>query len=666
MTTAAVSPNRLWNTWDPRFPGCLLHLPSGFAVKLSAYSAALRSYSDFRAGSSVRLGPHTADGDYVSLTLRHGGTTIELAFAKADPSSLAGSVAVAATGEWALRFWLLLELGFLVQPGAPTTSSEADDAVSLYLPTGADAYVDPPVVRAEWQGLHFRAATSERPTFAGLYDDVGTLRSELESYGYFYPHPEQAAGRFAVLRFSAQEQGTFTFAVAGATDAAEAEAAAAATVRDARALISAGEERAAARTAPTRAVRDVTAWNTVWDAFNDRFFTALSRNWVFEKFGGWGVWLDDVLWHALLAARTGDWETAEANVAVALAGQQPAGNLPCLLTAYTKWVDRSQPPIATYVVWRVYLFTRRREFLERHYPVLLRAYSWWFSHRDGNGNGLLEYGSSPTGDGAFVHSKQGAMNESAMDNMPIFDAARFVPEAHTLDFEEVGLNSLLVLEGQMLARMARELGHDDDAAGLDAREGHLASLVREELWDPQREIFAGRFWSGELSRRVSPTSFFPLIAGIPTREQADALVRRHLLNEDQFWGPRPLPSTPYDDPASADNVYWRGRVWPPLNFLVWEGLRRYGFDSEAARLAERSWRMFAEEWESARHCHENFHLYDPALNDSDSSDSFYTWGALMPLMTLLEEADASPWDGGTLDGTREQEAGLELPGSGRG
>jgi putative isomerase len=611
-----------------------VHLPSGFAVKLSAYSARLGRYNDFRAGDSVRLGAHTADADHVALTLSHAGTTIELAFAKPDASSVAGSVRTVATGEWALRFWLLLEIGFLDRPPQPPPP----DRVSIV--PGRDPYTDPPHVRAE----RFCAVTSERPTFSGVYDDLDALRGELEAFGYFYPHPPQPDGRFAVLRFSAQEQGAFTFAVAEAPDADAAGAQARETLERAHELVADGARRAATDRPAAQAIRDVVAWNTVWDGFNDRFFTALSRNWIFDKFGGWGVWLDDVLYHGLLAAAVGDRETAEANVAVALAGQQPAGNLPCLLTAYTKWVDRSQPPIAAYVVWRIHLLQRDRAFLERWYPVLRRAHLWWFEHRDGNGNGLLEYGSSPVGDGAFVHSKQGALNEAAMDNMPIFDDARFDPATHTLDFEEVGLNSLLVLEGQMLARIARELGLAEDAAEHEARAGRLAEIVRTELWDGERQVFAGRFWSGELTRRLSPTSFFPLVAGIPTREQADALVRRHLLNTDEFWGERPLPSTPYDDPASHDDVYWRGRVWPPLNFLTWEGLRRYGYRDEAAALAERSFRMFAEEWESDRHCHENFHLHDGARNDAPSSDSFYGWGALMPLMALLEERDVSPWD----------------------
>lgn len=60
----------------------------------------------------------------------------------------------------------------------------------------------------------------------------------------------------------------------------------------------------------------------MWDSQNSRYFTALSRGWVFDKFGGWGVWLNDLLFHALLAASVGDKSTALANLEVVMSGQQ--------------------------------------------------------------------------------------------------------------------------------------------------------------------------------------------------------------------------------------------------------------------------------------------------------------------------------------------------------
>ena len=35
------------------------------------------------------------------------------------------------------------------------------------------------------------------------------------------------------------------------------------------------------------AIRDVTAWNTVWDEIDQRSYTSISRNWNLTKFGGY-------------------------------------------------------------------------------------------------------------------------------------------------------------------------------------------------------------------------------------------------------------------------------------------------------------------------------------------------------------------------------------------
>jgi putative isomerase len=631
-----VSPERHWNTWDSAHPASLMHLPSRLSLRLAAFSGSEGRYSDF---PTARLLEHTPDASYVAAEVELAGSRVRLELAKADPFTLGGRLTVLETGEWALRFWLLLELGY---PGEDEQDPSAVPT-RVRLDSPDDPYTEPVLVRARHRSRRACLVPSERPTYAGLYDDIDELRQELEEGGYYRPHAEQPDGRWAVLRFNGQSQASTRFALAEATDDAAAERRARALLPEVEALVDSRAAEARRGSEPARAVRDVVAWNTTFDDANQRWFTLLTRNWTQSKFGGWGVWLDDVLFHALLAAAAGDAPTARANLEVALTGQQPEGNLACLLTAYTEWVDRSQPPIGAYVALRVFLLTGDRALLEQAYPTLRRAHDWWFEHRDGNGDGVLEHGSSPTGEGTFVHTKQGAMDEAAMDNLPLFDDAVFDERAHTLDLEEVGLNSLVVLDGQMLSRIATLLGRRDEAAALTERADALAARVRERLWDPEREVFAARRWSGEFVESLAPTSFYPLVAGIATPEQAEALVRKHLLDPERFWGPRPLPSTAYDDPATPDDVYWRGRIWPPLVFMTWEGLRRAGFAAEAAELAERAWTLFAGEWSERRRCRENYRIDADADPEASDSDGFYTWGALLALMPLLEADDDDFW-----------------------
>ncbi|HVG82827.1 MAG TPA: trehalase family glycosidase [Methylomirabilota bacterium] len=382
------------------------------------------------------------------------------------------------------------------------------------------------------------------------------------------------------------------------------------------------------------AVRDVIAWNTVWDPVNRRPYTALSRNWGAQKFGGWGVWLDDLFFHALLAGAV-DADLARENMQAALSNATPYGNLACLITGRDAWVDRSQPPIGSLIAWLLHRRLADDALLRRAYPVLAANHGWWVARRDGNSDGLYEYGSSDVGSGLYVGTKLAAKDESFMDNSPVHDEAVFDPKTRTLNSADVGLNSLIALDAEMLARIASRLGDDEAAGRHAATAGSLKARIGERLWDAGRQCFANRLWSGAFVRAIAPTSFFPLLAGAATPEQAGAMVRL-LQDPEKFGGDWLLPSVTRDDPAFPDNVYWRGRIWPPLNFLVWLGLKRAGFAAEATLLAENGWRLFQRAW-AMRKCPENFSAATGEAFDQPDTDSFYGWGALMPFIALAND-----------------------------
>jgi putative isomerase len=466
---------------------------------------------------------------------------------------------------------------------------------------------------------------------------IESFAVDMNGQGYYAPPRVELEARWGVLRFNAQMHPEIRVAVALGTDRAMAETASAA-------LLSEWPAAAPPETEPARAeLRNIIAWNTLWDRANHRPTTVLTRNWLSGKFSGWGVWLNDMFFHALLAGWACDFATARNNLEAALGYQSPEGNLACLRTTNEEWIDRSQSPIGAYVLWRLYEMTGDRSLLMEHFPTLLRAHHWWMERRDANGDGLIEYGSSPTGTGAFVHTRQGAMDESFMDNAPIFDRAGFDSEAHTLTMAEPGLNALVSLDAQCLARIAEIMGDEDTARTLRQTARDLNARISEMLWDPARGVFAGRHWSGDFEPSLSVTYFYPLLCGAASADQAEALVGGYLLNAEKFWGPRVLPSSAQDDPASADNVYWRGRIWPPHLFLVWEGLRRYGLDELASEVAARAWAMFAPGWMESRICRENFHRNDPLGDDSVDADRFYSWGALIPAMRMLDAAPGAAY-----------------------
>ncbi len=63
------------------------------------------------------------------------------------------------------------------------------------------------------------------------------------------------------------------------------------------------------------AMRDVVAWNTIWDETNARPYTAVTRIWNLGKFA---VWFNDQIFAALLAG-VFDADLARENMATAMA-----------------------------------------------------------------------------------------------------------------------------------------------------------------------------------------------------------------------------------------------------------------------------------------------------------------------------------------------------------
>jgi len=622
-----------WNTWEATAPSEVLDHRSGLAVRVSAYSTMANDATSLPLSREVTLGPRLEEGRYLEATFPHHGSRVRVR-AAAEGDQVCGAVEVAPEGEWGLRFWFTLEVGF---PGG-------EGEVRLEIPAGEAAYVDPPVAMATWLGGAAAFSPAIRPVTQHLYEDREEVLREFVERGYYYRPPVRDVGRWAVLRFNAITPDV-PWAVGVGASASEARAGLAALLPRTPALLD--ERRAEADLVPERpaAIRDVLNWNTVWNPIWDAPYTPTTRGWVSHRFGGFIVWQVDAWFHVILASHVGDGALARANLEAALGCRTETGMLAALRSGLTDWVDRSHPPFGAHAAWLAAESLDDPSILERAYPVLLDAYRWWWAARDGNGDGVLEYGSSPVGDGHFVHTRLAAMDESFNDNSPVHDELSFVAATHTLDGADIGLNALLVHDAELLARIAEGLGRTDEAGDLRAGAEAHAARIRDVLWDDERGAFANRRWDGRFVRSLSPMSFAPLFAGVATPAQAERLVAEWLRDPARFGGDFPVAGTPHEDPASLDNEYWRGRVWPPLNYIVYRGLRRYGFDHDAAWVAAAGDAMFRRSWEDGGRSYENFNQRTGEGGDSPDAEPFYTWGTLLPMLAEKDLLDLDPFDG---------------------
>lgn len=608
---------KAWNTWSER-PAELVFLPLGVRLTPVLHSSVVGRATALRPVSEVRFGRHGLHGEAIDFEARYGGTCLAFAFDKPDPFVVRGSWTALEQGEWGLRFSVVLGL-----------SAEGGQIATL---DGSRS-----VATIEIGGRFVALVSEDAPVLVTGHPSVEDLVADLDQNGYFDKSRRSDAAALLALRFNLEMMPRQRFALAVADHIDLAVAKARAALRGEPAL--APKLQDGRNDGALDAVRDVVGWNTVYDRRGRRPTTTASRIWGL----GDAVWYNDQCFAALLAGLL-DSRLGRANLDVAMANATPQGNIACFTNPKDAWVDRSQAPHGAFVAWSMYLRCRDRSLLADAFPILARNQLWWREHRDPEGRGLVSCGTSDVGDAMYRGTAFGARNETGMDNSSTHDEAVYDPVTRTLSTFDVGLNAALALDAEMLARMASELGLADDAARFTALESDTRERIKTELWDEARGLFANRQRSGDFVRSVSPTSFFPLLCGAATPAQAARLLQ-HLADPGAFAGAFVLPNATRDDPAFPDNTYWRGRIWPNVNYLVWQGLRRYGFEAEAGRLAHQSLDLFRQSWTKRRLCGENYGAETGEINDKPGNDPFYTWGALLPLLGVAGVMDIGPWNG---------------------
>jgi hypothetical protein len=194
--------------------------------------------------------------------------------------------------------------------------------------------------------------------------------------------------------------------------------------------------------------------------------------------------------------------------------------------------------------------------------------------------------------------------QTGMDNQ--YERAGHFHDAYC---EGVDLNAYLVRELEALAELSRRgnalgLVPDESARLLDLAE-QKKQAMRTWCWCDRDRMFYDYHAREKRPIRVRyGGAFAALWAGVATARQARDLVRRHLLNPDEFARPFPIPALARSEPGYHDGwlpeetlstCSWRAHTWLPINYMTFAGLRRYGFVSEARELAARTHDLFARE-----------------------------------------------------------------------
>jgi alpha,alpha-trehalase len=297
----------------------------------------------------------------------------------------------------------------------------------------------------------------------------------------------------------------------------------------------------------------------------------------------------------------------------------------------TYYLTRSQPPFLTQMVLGVFQRTKDLGWLRESLPAIEQYYRFWttephlipqtglsryfdlgdgpapevlVSERDPQGRthydlakayyrtheisdyDLSEYYNRRTDQlTALFYKGDRSMRESGFD-----PSNRFGPfSADIIHYNPVCLNSLLYLMEMQTAEITGLLGLEAEAQIWRRRAIARAERINRLLWDAEDGLYYDyHFEQKRLRKYAFLTTFYPLWAGIATREQA----ARVAANLPKFEQPGGLQTS-----TIATGNQWDAPFgWAPLQLIAVQGLRRYGYSEAADRIAMKFLSLVRDEY----------------------------------------------------------------------
>lgn len=140
------------------------------------------------------------------------------------------------------------------------------------------------------------------------------------------------------------------------------------------------------------------------------------------------------------------------------------------------------------------------------------------------------------------------------------------------------MNAVLIKSNQSLIHIGKRFGFD--VGELEEWQQQSVPKFQEKLWHPDLNTFAAydlRARDHIAHKEIGGIA--ALYANIPTDAQAKAL--NDYLQSLHQRGYYICPSFDVDSPLFDSKRYWRGPIWPQMNWMIYHGLKNYNFQETA-------------------------------------------------------------------------------------
>lgn len=290
--------------------------------------------------------------------------------------------------------------------------------------------------------------------------------------------------------------------------------------------------------------------------------------------------------------------------------------------------NRSGLPFLPLMVREIFAETGDREWLRRAYATLSKEHDFWTTRRMSPvGLNRVHHSATPeylAGFSGYLAAERFPGLTFADDDAMLAFGSQALSECEVWDFtprfdrraEEfcpVEINANLFLGEIIRADFADILGNGEALAWREKAE-RRAHLVRELLWNEDAGCFTDyNFVTRAKSDLASCATFFPLLAGLATPEQAERVVEKMRSALEYDHGLATCERRPGKFVYQWD--YPNG--WAPLQCVAIMALDRCGFRDDARRIAGKYVRTVVSNFEKTGDLWEKYNVVTGGLDVAD-------------------------------------------------
>ena len=281
----------------------------------------------------------------------------------------------------------------------------------------------------------------------------------------------------------------------------------------------------------------------------------------------------------------------------------------------------TQPPVVGFTLEKIYHIAKDKkdilDFIKDNIDKVYNSHNYFYSCRDPKNEGLVyiyhnwESGTdnSPVWDDIWltmnppeykverkdikiVDPSERPTNREYDHYLHIIDIAK----EHNYDDKKIAelspflvqdplFNTLLIKSNQSLINLYQIIGgNEDKIKQLNEWQTKSINSFNDKLYNADLGAYVYYDLRNEkYINQISSSSFAPLYAGIPSKEQAANIVATML---DKFGGENRYLCASFDPESDRFNPkkYWRGPVWINMNWFLYYGLLDYGYDELANKI----------------------------------------------------------------------------------